>query len=672
MVGFLTSMKLTVLRRSMSGARAASLILGGLFGLAAAVGTILLGLLTLPHSAAVPFYAVLSLLWTLGWLLGPMLTGGDAILRLEYFTLFPVSPRRLAVGLFGAAFAGITPVITFLAFGVLLVFGIRTGPAAALIAIPAIVLQLAMVVLLSRTTMQALGSAMRSRVGWELSSLVVGLVIAFLNSGWFALGFFGKLFTGHWASHVATTVKWLPSGWAVDAVDAAGRSDWALVAAALAGMAALCVVLLLTWASLLGRHMVRGTVTTRSGIARPTTNRHLPSSPFRAVVRKELRLWQRDPRRSRFVRIAFWIGVFTGLFPLLDHSLVLLPWAGVVAVLFSGALAANLYGMDAGALWLTMVTPGIERTDVRARQYAWLLFVVPTSLVLTGAAAFFRVDDALWPWVLAALPAVIGAAAGLMPLVSLLSPAPFPDRPGGNPLDGFSDESGDQVRLQTLIVLFAELLLAIPAAAPVLIGRLTHDTTVQWLGVPAGIVTGFLFAWLFGRIAYVRLRAKGPEILDIMRKGPQREPVKLETDEKDEAAAAEGQDLPSGIATVVGLLMTLGILMLVPQGIVTLVLGFTHAPVRGWFVALHFSSPDRVLISIGFILLGLASISGALALVWTTKRKQRRAAGDAAQVLAGNGAGPVGAGVGAPAGSPAAGRPEAEPAECSPARAAAP
>jgi ABC-2 type transport system permease protein len=664
MVGFLTSMKLTVLRRSMSGARAASLILGGLFGLAAAVGTVLLGLITLPPSAAVPFYAVLSLLWTLGWLLGPMLTGGDAILRLEYFNLFPVSPRRLAVGLFGAAFAGITPVITFLAFGFLLVVGIRTGVTAALIAVPAIVLQLALVVLLSRTTMQALGSAMRSRVGWELSSLVVGLVIAFLNSGWFALGFFVKLFTGHWASHVATTVKWLPSGWAVDAVAAAGRSDWPIVAASLGGLVVLCGVLLLAWASLLGRHLVRGTVTTRSGVARPS--KRLPGSPFGAVVGKELRLWQRDPRRSRFVRIAFWIGVFTGLYPLLDHSLVLLPWAGVVAVLFAGALAANLYGMDAGALWLTMVTPGIERTDVRARQFAWLLFVVPTALVLTGAAAFFRVNDAMWPWVLAALPAIIGAAAGLMPLVSLLSPAPFPDRPGGNPLDGFSDESGDQVRLQTLIVLFAELLLAMPAGAVVLAGHLTHDTTLQWLGVPVGVVTGVLFAWLFGQIAYRRLRAKGPEILDIMRKGPQRDPVKLETDEPD-AVAPAGQDLPSGIASVVGLLMTLGILMLIPQGIVTLVLGFAHVKVRGWFLALHFTSPDRVLISIGFILLGLASISGALALVWTTKRKQRRAAGEAAHALSGGGD-EAGTGAGPGPGASAGSVPEqAEAEECSPA-----
>jgi hypothetical protein len=155
-------MKLTALRRSMSGARAASLIIGALFGLAAAIGTVLLGLLALPQAAATPFYAVLCLLWTLGWLIGPMLTGGDAILRPEYFTLFPLRPRRLAAGLLGAAFAGITPVITAIAFCLLLIYGVQLGVAAALVAVPAIALQLMLVIVLSKLAAQALGSAMRS------------------------------------------------------------------------------------------------------------------------------------------------------------------------------------------------------------------------------------------------------------------------------------------------------------------------------------------------------------------------------------------------------------------------------------------------------------------------------------------------------------------------------
>jgi ABC-2 type transport system permease protein len=268
----------------------------------------------------------------------------------------------------------------------------------------------------------------------------------------------------------------------------------------------------------------------------------------------------------------------------------------------------------------------MERTDVRARQAAWLTLVLPAAIVLTVAMAFVKIPAHEWPWVLAVLPATIGAAAGLIPLVSLLGPAPFPDRPGGNPLDGFSDESGDQVRLQTLIVLVLELLCAAPAAALVLAGRLLHNTAVQWLGLPTGLITGLFCAWLFGWLAYHRLSSQGPEILDIMRKGPQRDPVAAPAGGADGSPVPARQDLPSGIAAVVGALMTLGILSLFPQGIVALVLGSVHAKVHGWFLALHFSAPDRVLISTGFILAGLTMLGSAAAMVWTTRRRQRRAA----------------------------------------------
>jgi hypothetical protein len=89
-------------------------------------------------------------------------------------------------------------------------------------------------------------------------------------------------------------------------------------------------------------------------------------------------------------------------------------------------------------------------------------------------------------------------------------------------------------------------------------------------------------------------------------------------------------ELPGGVAAAVGLLITAGILLVLPQGAVALALKLTHAPVRGWFLALHFGTGYAVLIAVASILVGLACISGALATVWATKRKQRRAARGAA------------------------------------------
>ncbi|MBO1415045.1 hypothetical protein, partial [Streptomyces sp. FH025] len=601
MVGVLTGMKLAVLRRSMSGPRAASLILGALTGTLAAVGTALLGLADFPTpEAGVGVVAAVLLLWTAGWALGPTVTGGDPTLRLDYFTLVPQRPRTLALGLLGASFVGIAPLVSLVAFTVLPVFGAGLGPLPALVAVPALLLHLLFVVVLSKLTLLALGGAARSRLGRELSALLLGLVIGFLNTGWFAIGFFLRLLTGEWAAGVGTAVRALPSGWSAVAVDAARRSDWALVAACLGGLLALSALLFAASTALLARQLARGTTGGRPAAARPSAPlrgalpragllraallraallRAVPDTASGAVLGKELRLWARDPRRARALRAALWTGVFTGLLPLLGGFDTLLPWTGVVAALFAGSLCANLYGLDAGALWLTLVVPGAERVDVRARQLAWLTVVAPAALLLTAAASAVAPPGRAWPWLLAVLPAVLGAGAGLVPLMSVLGPAPSPDRPGGNPLDAFGDESADQSRMQGLAVLLLQLLAALPAAGVVLAGTLLHSAPLRWAGAAAGLGTGLLSAGWLGRAARRRLEADGPELLDVMRKGVRRAPT---------APGERGaQDrLPRGRAAAVGLLTTAGILGVAPQGAVAMGMSFLAPTNRVWFAAM--------------------------------------------------------------------------------------
>lgn len=52
-------------------------------------------------------------------------------------------------------------------------------------------------------------------------------------------------------------------------------------------------------------------------------------------------------------------------------------------VVFTGMFACNLYGFDGSALWLTLVTPGAERIDVRGRQLAWLIAIGPVAILTT-------------------------------------------------------------------------------------------------------------------------------------------------------------------------------------------------------------------------------------------------------------------------------------------------
>ncbi|WP_163569235.1 hypothetical protein [Fodinicola feengrottensis] len=148
MVGVLIRLKLDVLRRSYGGGRSALTIAGATVGLVLAGATLIVG----SRDAAGDVLCLAFAMWTVGWIVGPMVTGGDTSLRPQYFALLPIPMRRLATGLFGAAFVGVPAVVTLAAFGALVLHGFRLGFGPGLVAIPAALLQLAVVVLLSKNS----------------------------------------------------------------------------------------------------------------------------------------------------------------------------------------------------------------------------------------------------------------------------------------------------------------------------------------------------------------------------------------------------------------------------------------------------------------------------------------------------------------------------------------
>ena len=178
---------------------------------------------------------VVYALWLLGWVVGPVWAGAP-VLRAEHFALLPVPRLRLATGLLGAAFAGITTLVTLLAFTSLVIFAARLGVAAVLIAVPAMILQLALVVLLSRVAAAGFGSASKGRTGAALIGLMVAGLLVLSQSGWMvfvAIQSWGMLSTGP-PPVLVTLTRALPSGWGLTAVESAARSDWLPAAGALA------------------------------------------------------------------------------------------------------------------------------------------------------------------------------------------------------------------------------------------------------------------------------------------------------------------------------------------------------------------------------------------------------------------------------------------------------
>lgn len=585
MARVLIRMKLAILRHSMTGGKAVWMIIGGVLGIVLAVATIWLSLFDGFGTAVVAdLLAATYLVWALGWVVGPV-WGGSSVLRTDHFALLSVPRGRLAVGLLGAAFVGVTTAVTLLAFLSLVTYGARLGVLPALVAVPAVVLQLVFVVLLSRVCTAVFGVVAKSRPGAAFTGALIAGMIVLAQSGWMvivAIQVSGVLSTGFGAGF-ATTVRAVPSGWGLVAVEAAGRGEWVTAFGALAGLALVIVLLLFGWSRSLGaarraRVTVRGTdhAPARGGVLSGRTG---------AVVRKELRTWWRDPLRTQTVSVPLVWALGTALLPLTFGEVLLLPWAAPALAVMAGAAAANLYGQDGTALWMTLLT-GSEREDLRGRQIAYLIVFAPIALVVAVAFTLWSGLHWAWPWVLALTPAMLGGAAGLGALISVVALAPGPDahkRPD-NPL-----EHGDTTG-QANLMFWGGLLMAIPPAAVLIVGTVRDDVVLRWLAVPVGVATGVLLAWWLGRLAIGRLLARGPELLFLMRTGRSSNAVRIE--------------MPKREAWLAVACWTFGSIALFPQGVVPIIFMLTGVDVRSWFLALYLDDAFAWIVAGAMVLLG--------------------------------------------------------------------
>ncbi|ATY13889.1 hypothetical protein CU254_28280 [Amycolatopsis sp. AA4] len=521
MVGVLVRLKLRVLRNSLRGRQIAGMIVGGLAGLVAALVTIGIAVLPAPEARiTVDLLTSVYAVWMAGWVLAPIATGGgDDTLRPEHFALLPIGRRKLAVGLLAASFVGVTALVSLLAFLGLVFYGLRFGPAAALVGLVFTVLQLAFVVLLYRVVMAALGALLTSRKGKELGIILVALTgLSGVAVNYVMKNVAPAIVNGQMPGFVSV-MHALPSGWGTLAVHAAGTGEWGTAGGLFAALLGVVAVLVLIWGALLARQVTtpsfRGASRTRAKSSR-TRRSLLPSTPVGAVARKELHTWWRDARRRVALMSTLLIGFVITVVPSLsgggDRS-AMLPYFGVAVVLFASMQSGNLYGMDGSALWHTLVVPGAERADIRGRQLAWTLIVAPVALVLALVLPGVTGVPSAYPWVLGLVPATLGAGAGVLMLQSVFLAFPLPDqRRSGSPWS-----SGGRPGCARAALMLATTLLIVVGALPVVAlgvaGTLTDLPVLQWLGIPAGIATGLALAWWWGSLAQQRLVARGPELL---------------------------------------------------------------------------------------------------------------------------------------------------------------
>lgn len=613
MIVALTRLRLTVWRRTPNGMRG----LGITVGAALALGVVAIGAGRLGGAESTgDLLALVLAAWLLGWVMGPIQSGGNDFLRPEWLQMTPVRPRRLAVSLLGASSVGIGSAVTMVMLAGLVVYGARLGPEAAVVAVVAMPLVLAVMILASRVVAELLSGAAQSRITMEITALQYGLLVAVGMVGWAAIGTLldlaGQLGTelgDVLPAPLTVAVRALPPGWAVVAVEAAGRGEWPAAAGALLGIGVLIWLGLLLWGGLLRRRLTGA----RSGSAtRPRRgNRQvLPATVVGAVAGKDLRTWVRDPRRGVEVRSALWAAAFTtaALWLLVPD---VLPFAGVAVAVIGAMASVNVYAMDGTALWHTLLTPGAEVADVRGRQLAWLMIFTPATVL--PSVVGLAVTQAGWaiPWVAALVPALLGGAAGLIPMLSVYGLVPETDahKRAGNPAETGGDATG-----LYFLMLFATVLTAGPAAGLLALSVTTRQSALAWVAVAVGVASGAACTWGFGWLAHRRLRARGPELLYRMRVGPT--PATASGGTSDDPTSA----LPFVQRTLLWACVTVGMIAVFPQALVPAFIKVTEQDTRSWFLALHVASPWQWPVIVGMTAAGSGLLLAAVALY----RKARR------------------------------------------------
>jgi ABC-2 type transport system permease protein len=508
-VGVLIEMRAAILRRQTAGKRAIGTVLLVLVVTLLALGTLTTGLKHYRYDGAgTNVVATLCFGWLLGWVAGPLLIGDDATLRMDYFKLLPIAPRKLAYAMLGAAFADLALVFSLIAFAALIALGAQTGTAAALTGVGAAVLDLVLAVVAGKVATAVFGPVISSRRGRDLTAMLLAIVITLISLASGLVPFAAARLTDGHSPVLAAVVRILPSGWGAVAVDAASRSDWGLTAASLGGLVALIAALGLAWPPLLARRltMAPGGASHRARTSRPHHQRRspLPATPLGAVLGRELRLYSRSVLRSLLLMISFLVGVLVGVIGALSGSTTTLPFAGVLFTLIAAACFTNCYGDDGTSLWLTLVMPGAARADVLGRVWAWLLVVGPVSALLTLVLTAVSGQTWAWPWVLAAEPALVIGCAGLLVAIGAWS------------VNGLAPDGGPspvRVLKTHLALIVIPVVVLFPAAALLIPGAIGHDALLRWLAVPVAIAWSAALAWYSTRAAIRRVASRGPEIL---------------------------------------------------------------------------------------------------------------------------------------------------------------
>lgn len=516
MVAHLLRLKLALLRNSLrrSPMQLVGIIIGALYGLGVLVmaitGLILLGAADVQLAKTVVVLAGSAVV--LGWLVVPVLTAGvDMTLDPARFVTFAIPMGQLLAGLALSGFLGVPGAITLLAsLGTLGTWS--RNPLALAAALVCSVLAVLTCIVASRAMTSASTNLAASRRFKDVSGVILivplvllGPIIASVTQG---IRNFGEFLPS-----LAQTMSWTPLGaaWSVPADIAGGNAGQAAAKFVIA--AATFALLVWLWKVSLAKALVSPAHS--GGISRSGGKlgffQYFPGTPTGAVAARCLTYWFRDPRYTAGLVIAPVLPLVFMVSSLKTGSLLVLDFAGAIAVFLLVWSVSSDVSYDNTAFALHIAT-GVDGVADRAgRALACAVLAVPLGLVYTVAGTAVNNSWAYLPGLLGLTLGLVMSGLGLASVFSALftfnvaapGDSPFKSRPGNN--------------LATMLTQFAGFgglgLLVLPELVLVIVALATRQPLLAWIALPVGLLLGAVVLVLGIRTGGRAYDRRAPELL---------------------------------------------------------------------------------------------------------------------------------------------------------------
>ena len=324
-------------------------------------------------------------------------------------------------------------------------------------------------------------------------------------------------------SNPASGWAWLvPPGAAQSAIAAADQGQWVRSLLLLGWSAVGIYGLAYVWHRMLNRLITQPEATSTKSATRMKPFTELRGwGPTAVVVRKELRMYLRDPR-MRMV----WTGgvIFIGI---LAASLLLgrtqierlegSPWlvmAAPVAVLFIGLpVALNQFGWERRAASYLFALPITARQLLVGKNIATAIALTIETVILTAVFAAITGGWSRVPYMPAILVTAMACQMAVGNLASVLTPLRLPDM--GTDVFSQASEHGCLAIASQLISFFLiGILMVPPAVLFTLVEGFGVDRFNLWQVATASVVYGAVIYVTALGLSSVLLRRRLPEVLD--------------------------------------------------------------------------------------------------------------------------------------------------------------